>query len=143
MSLVLLDTSFLFALFSPRDSLHQMAHEWMARLRGSSGAGFVTTRSILSEFLAMCRNLPPNARQAAADYVLRLFADESIEIVVESDALFQSGINLYRARPDNAYSLTDCIAMELCRQRAITDVLTYDRDFTQEGFRALLREDPA
>jgi len=41
------------------------------------------------------------------------------------------GHEYYRRRPDRSYSLTDCIA--------ITDVLTNDRHFEQEGFRALLR----
>ncbi len=35
--------------------------------------------------------------------------------------------------------MTDCISMVVCRERGITDVLTYDRDFEQEGFVAMLR----
>jgi hypothetical protein len=33
-----------------------------------------------------------------------------------------------------AYSLTDCISMQVMRHEGLTDVLTNDRHFTQEGF---------
>jgi predicted nucleic acid-binding protein len=42
-------------------------------------------------------------------------------------------------RPDKGYSLTDCISMGTMRREAITEVLTNDRHFEQEGFRALFR----
>lgn len=41
-------------------------------------------------------------------------------------------------KPDRkAYSLTDCISMEAMRQEGITDILTHDNHFTQEGFTIL------
>ena len=46
----------------------------------------------------------------------------------------------YEARPDKGYSLTDCISMQAMRREELTDVLTNDRHFEQEGFRALFRE---
>ena len=51
-----------------------------------------------------------------------------------------SGMALYGARPDKAYSLTDCISMQTMRREGLTDVLTNDRHFEQEGFRALFRD---
>ncbi len=39
--------------------------------------------------------------------------------------------------------MTDCMSMVVCTERGITDVLTYDHDFVQEGFRALMRGDNA
>jgi predicted nucleic acid-binding protein len=53
---------------------------------------------------------------------------------------FLGGLELYRARPDKGYSLTDCISMHTMRGLGITDALTNDRHFEQEGFRALFRE---
>jgi predicted nucleic acid-binding protein len=38
------------------------------------------------------------------------------------------------------YSLTDCISMDTMRQLGIAEVLTNDRHFEQEGFRALFRD---
>jgi len=37
-------------------------------------------------------------------------------------------------------SLTDCISMQTMRRECLTQVLTNDRHFEQEGFRALFRE---
>jgi len=50
-----------------------------------------------------------------------------------------AGLDLYRARLDKGYSLTDCISMQIMRREGLTDVLTNDRHFEQEGFRALFR----
>jgi len=46
---------------------------------------------------------------------------------------------LYRNRPDKGYSMIDCISMQTMRREGLTDVLTNDRHFEQEGFRALFR----
>ena len=53
---------------------------------------------------------------------------------------FLGGLELYRARPDKGYSLVDCISMQTMRREGLTDVLTNDRHFEQEGFRSLFRE---
>ena len=47
---------------------------------------------------------------------------------------------LYAARPDKGYSLADCISMQTMRKEGLTEVLTNDRHFEQEGFRALFRD---
>lgn len=59
---------------------------------------------------------------------------EDLEVVEQTHADFLAGIELYRARPDKGYSLIDCISMNVMRERALTEVLTHDHNFTQEGF---------
>jgi uncharacterized protein len=44
---------------------------------------------------------------------------------------------LSEARPDKEYSLTDCISMVTMRQEGITEILTHDNHFTQEGLTIL------
>jgi len=51
---------------------------------------------------------------------------------------FLDGFALYKARPDKEYSLTDCISMEAMHQEGITEILTNDAHFRQEGFTVLL-----
>lgn len=51
---------------------------------------------------------------------------------------FLGGLVLYKARPDKGYSLVDCISMETMRQEGMTEVLTHDAHFAQEGFVILL-----
>jgi hypothetical protein len=50
-----------------------------------------------------------------------------------------AGLDLYATRLDKGYSMTDCISMQAMRREGLTDVLTNDRHFEQEGFRALFR----
>ena len=98
----------------------------------------VTTEEVLGEFLAHFCDRGPAVRQAAVRYVESIQADPSIWVRPQSHQTFVDGFTLYRARPDKGYSLTDCISMEAMRQEAITEVLTHDGHFTQEGFGVLL-----
>ena len=63
-----------------------------------------------------------------------------VRIVPQTTASFLAGLTLYHGRLDKGYSLTDCISMQTMRIEGITDVLTNDAHFEQEGFRALFRE---
>jgi hypothetical protein len=67
---------------------------------------------------------------------------DSLEVRVtpQSRESFLGGLPLYRARPDKGYSLVDCISMYTMRKEGLTEVLTNDRHFEQEGFRALFRD---
>jgi uncharacterized protein len=93
---------------------------------------------VLTEFLAYYA-ADPVLRREVGLAVVRLVNDPDIRIVPQSRSSFLDGLALYNARPDKGYSLTDCISMELMRQEGLTDVLTNDRHFEQEGFRALFR----
>jgi len=63
-----------------------------------------------------------------------------VRIVPQTPASFLAGIDLYGARLDKGYSMTDCISMQTMRAEGITDVLTNDLHFEQEGFQALFRD---
>jgi predicted nucleic acid-binding protein len=69
----------------------------------------------------------------------KLHQDLSVEIIPQTSQLFAEALLLYRQRQDKSYSLTDCASMLIMRQQNISDVLTFDRHFQQEGFNALLR----
>lgn len=56
----------------------------------------------------------------------------------QSHNSFLAGLALYEARPDKSYSLTDCISMVTMRQHGISEVLTRDTHFMQEGFTPLI-----
>jgi hypothetical protein len=74
----------------------------------------------------------------AAATVETAMANPLVIVRPQPHQTFLDGLALYKARPDKEYSLTDCIAMETVRQESITEVLTHDRHFTQEGFTILL-----
>jgi len=61
-------------------------------------------------------------------------------VIPQSRESFLSGLQLYRARPDKGYSRVDCFSMQTMHKEGLTEVLTDDRHFEQEGFRALFRD---
>jgi len=52
---------------------------------------------------------------------------------------FEKGVELYDARPDKEWSLTDCISFVVMSEEQITEALTSDHHFEQAGFTALLK----
>jgi len=58
------------------------------------------------------------------------------------EAQFRAGVELYRARMDKEWSITDGISFEIMRERGIRRALAYDAHFEQAGYEALLRRDP-
>jgi len=65
--------------------------------------------------------------------------DPNIEIITPTAELRQAGIELYGKRLDKGYSLIDCISMVVMKDRSVSEVLTHDVHFTQEGFTILFR----
>jgi len=49
-------------------------------------------------------------------------------------------MDLYTARPDKQWSLTDCISFVVMQNQGVTEALTGDHHFEQAGFVALLKE---
>ncbi len=77
-------------------------------------------------------------RQSAVAFVRRILNDTNIEVRPQSDASFTAGLSLYEARPDKGYSLADCVSMLAMREVGVTEILTHDDHFAQEGFVKLL-----
>ena len=79
-------------------------------------------------------------RRKAVINAQRILSAPGVRVVPQSRESFLSRISLYAQRPDKGYSLTDCISMQTMRREGLTQALTNDRHFEQEGFRALFRE---
>jgi len=64
-----------------------------------------------------------------------------VHLVTTDEVLMEllDGLTLYERRSDKGYSLAGCISMNTMRREGITEVLTNDYHFAQEGFAALLR----
>ena len=135
MSQFFADTFYWIALANPRDSAHREVMDFTAKL---GPRAVITTDEVLTELLAYCAS-HPRLRREVGLAVLRLQNDPDIRIVPQSRRSFLDGLALYNARPDKAYSLTDCISMQTMRKEGLAVVLTNDRHFEQEGFRALFR----
>ena len=129
---MLLDTSGLLCLHNRAEPLHRdaCALYHAARMR-------MTHSYILAEFVALshARRLP---RLAALTFVSDLVENPDIDTVWVDEALHRAGMALLMARSDKTYSLCDAVSFVLMRQRHVTEALTTDRHFEQEGFQRLL-----
>jgi hypothetical protein len=61
-----------------------------------------------------------------------------VTLVPATPDLFERGRDLFAARPDKAWSLTDCTSFTVMADLAIKDALTTDHHFAQAGFRVLI-----
>ena len=71
------------------------------------------------------------------DQVRDVLTEPSTQLLPQTSADFAAALTLYEARPDKEYSLTDCRSMVALRALGISEVLTNDHHFTQEGFTVL------
>lgn len=133
MNAVFADTFYWIALTNPADSHLHDARRFDDLL---SGGSVCTREEVLAEVLTFFA-WDSWLRLRAVETVREILADPAIQILPQSHESFLSGFDLYAARPDNGYSLTDCISMQAMRKQEITDALTNDLHFEQEGFRAL------
>jgi predicted nucleic acid-binding protein len=65
-----------------------------------------------------------------------------VETVWVDEAPHRDAMALLSAREDKTYSLCDAVSFVLMRQRRLTEALTTDHHFEQEGFQRLLRNAP-
>ena len=126
------DTFYWIALTSPEDFAHRRASQVKDDV--------VTTEEVLGEYLTFFSRAPAHLRRKAVANVEAILQDRTVQLVRQSHDSFMAGLELYGARPDKGYSLTDCISMQTMRRRGLSDVLTNDRHFEQEGFHAIFRD---
>jgi predicted nucleic acid-binding protein len=63
--------------------------------------------------------------------------DPDVDVLPTTDSDFDTALTFYESRPDKGYSLTDFRSMLAMKGLGITEVLTNDRHFTQEGLTIL------
>ena len=80
------------------------------------------------------------SKERAVRSIHAILERPDIRVIPQTTESFRAGLDLYRARLDKGYSLTDCISMNVMRAEFITDILSNDSHFVQEGFNALFRE---
>lgn len=129
-------TFYWIALADFSDSAHRRA---LALTAERIDAPIITTDEVLAEFLTFFATAPEQMRRKAVLNARRILDDPGVRVVPQSRDSLLSGMSLYQARPDKGYSLTDCISMQTMRQEGLTEALTNDRHFEQEGFSALFR----
>jgi predicted nucleic acid-binding protein len=129
---MLLDTSGLLAVQLRSEPQHAKAARLYRTARRRLTHGYVLSELVP---LAQVRGVQ---RADVLEFAAGLIDDPDIDVVWVDEALHREGLALLAARPDKNYSLCDAVSFVLMRQARMTDALTTDRHFEQEGFVRLL-----
>jgi len=130
---VFADTFALIAWLNPRDAAHAKV---TAYLDGFAGR-LVPTEWVLVELADALA--APEARTTVVAFLNAVRADPLFEVVGYIPAVYKAGFDLFAARPDKAWSLTDCISFGIMTERGLSEALTADHHFEQAGFRAVFK----
>jgi predicted nucleic acid-binding protein len=131
-----LDASYAIALASASDRHHGQAQTLAREIESDPTIRLVTTRAVLLEIgNALARQ---RYRSIAVQLLNSLENDSTVAIIPLSETLCAAAMQLFQARADKEWGLTDCVSFVVMQERAITDALTADAHFQQAGFRPLL-----
>jgi uncharacterized protein len=130
---MLLDTSGLLCLHFSTEPLHTQAC-----IAYQKAAIRLTHNYVIAEYVALAnaRRLP---RASVLDFVVDLLSSTDIKTVWVDESIHQAAVELLTLRQDKTYSLCDAVSFVLMRQQGVTEALTTDRHFEQEGFVQLLK----
>ena len=136
MKKVFVDTAYFVAISNPKNQWYRSAQQAKIKL---DYVEFVTTDEVLTEYLTAYSKFGPYWREKAVNFVELVLSDPQYKVVPQSRSSFVRGLGRYRNRTDKNYSLQDCISMCVMEYQSITEVLTSDHDFEQEGFVILMK----
>jgi uncharacterized protein len=128
-----LDTSGLLCLHYKTEPLHTQAINEYKKATAP-----LTHNYVIAEYVALAnaRRVP---RSSVLSFITALLGHPDIETIWVDERLHSKAIELLAARQDKTYSLCDAVSFVAMSQRNITDSLTTDRHFEQEGFNRLLK----
>lgn len=129
---MLLDTSGLYIFLDATDF-----RQSTSALLLQTASSRITHNYVLAELVALCNARRVNRSNALAflDY---LVDNPEVRVVWVSQQETRQALQFLRERSDKAYSLCDAISFLIMRKAGVTDALTSDRHFEQEGFVRLL-----
>ncbi len=129
---MLLDTSGLFCL------LHKDEPQNVAAVELYAQASLRLTHSYVLAELVPLAHVRGLSRALALDFSQRVLDDDEVEVVWVADRLHRQAVKLLAARRDKTYSLCDAVSFILMREHGLSEALTTDKHFVQEGFIRLL-----
>ena len=131
--MLLLDTSGLLCLHFSTEPLHTQA--CVAYQKATMR---LTHNYVIAEYVALAnaRRFP---RASVLDFVVDLLSSPDIETVWVDESIHRAAVELLLLRQDKSYSLCDAVSFILMRQRGVSESLTTDRHFEQEGFVRFLK----
>jgi len=131
MKAIFADTFYWVALLNVKDTWHSQVIKVSQEIANSQS---VITDCIVDEIFAYYSKRGDLLRLKVSELSQSILTDSNIQIIGYTPELRQKGIELYEQRLDKGYSLVDCISMIVMQEMKISEVLTNDKHFAQEGF---------
>jgi hypothetical protein len=132
---LLLNTVFVQALLNRRDEYHAQAKAILPHVR--TAAEVWVTEAVLVE---VGNALSALNRTAVVQFIQQCYHTANMRVVSVDTLLLIRALQLYHARLDKTWGLTDCISFVVMQEQNLTDAVTADEHFMQAGYRALLLE---
>ena len=133
---VFVDAAYWIALLRSDDQWHGSA---LAAREQLGKVTLVITEEVLTEVLTGLSRYGSELRTQAAGMVRDILESKEVRMIPQTHDTFMEGLSRYEQRSDKAYSLQDCISMNVMEAESITEVLTSDHNFEQEGFTILMK----
>lgn len=130
---MLLDTVFIQALLNARNKYHAAARALLPRVKAAERV-WVTE----AVFLEVAAALSAVNRAGAAAFIRQCYQTANITVVSTDTPLLNRALDLYAARADKTWSLTDCLSFVVMQDEGVTEALTADHHFAQAGFLPLI-----
>ena len=130
---MLIDTSGFLSLYDRKESLHEKAIEFYdsAKIR-------LTTSYVLAEYTALAQ-VRGISRKQIIEFSDQILDDDEIKIIWIDEDLHIKAVELLKNRTDKNYSLCDATSFVVMNENQISEALTTDKHFEQEGFIRLLK----
>jgi len=126
------DTSFVLALINECDQYHEQAQSLSLKFDQSF---LITTVAVLLE---IGNALAKDFRKEANAVISVLRTSKRVEVVGLDERLLEKALDIYEKYDDKTWGLVDCISFIVMGERGTTNVLTFDKDFTEAGFSVLM-----
>ena len=134
MSGIFIDTGFIIALESVTDQNHKRAlRQWNELLKDLPE--MVATTYVIDEIVTFFNSRNRHAK--AVEIGSRLMNSRSVQVIHVDKELFDKGWQYFQQHADKTYSMTDCISFVVMKEREIDSALSFDKHFTQAGFKVL------
>lgn len=131
MERIFVDTSAWFALLNGADPAHAAV---LSVLEAHPGR-LVTTNFVFDEVITLARMRLGHG--AAVRFGVQILGQPRVDLIRLGSDDERAAWDLFVARPDQAYSFTDCSSFVVMRRLGLARAVALDADFTREGFTVL------
>lgn len=135
---IFIDSSFFIAFYHSRDQYHKLSVNIM-KSTTSINPLFITTDYVYDETLIyLLKTHSINGYKRTERFDKDIFKERKVSLVFTTEVIFTKAREIFfHFNKDKQWSFTDCTSFAVMEDLGIRNVLTFDKNFTQRGFRVI------